>query len=228
MSLRSRAAVLAIAPLLLLGAPAYAAEGSAPITAPDRVTTQEGALKVVDVLANDTDADGDELVVCRMGDLPDGLEVVSGDLVGKDPRSLAIFAGRPGTYAITYYACDFDYLTPGTLTVVVAKAPRIKVSVTKLAQRPGHLKVVNRSGFPVRFLWGSADERKPDGNVRVVRKAVITVQRRSIVWYAGSRRTADLDFGMVRGIALPEGSEVLPPGAPSGNGGLENLQRTWR
>lgn len=143
-----------------------------------------------------------------------------------------VFATRPGTYTLTYYACDFDHLTPGTLTVVVKKAPRIKLSVTR-TKRPGHLRVVNRNGFPVQFMWGSIDEKKPDGRVRFTGSTVVDVRRRSLIWFAFARRSPFPKVGIVRGIALPKGTEALPPGAPqagqlggsggSGSGGTDEL-----
>ncbi|WP_182523319.1 Ig-like domain-containing protein [Nocardioides dongkuii] len=220
MSLLARpAALLAASALLLTGItgivapPAGAAEGSAPVTADDELTVMTGGLGVVDVLANDTDPDGDDLAVCRLADVPQALEVIP-----SEDGELAVGARRrAGTWTITYYACDFDYLTPATLTVTVEKPLPVRVAVQKLPQRPGRLKVVNRSGFPVRFLWGSAQERRPDGAVRVRDRAVIVkVQRRSLVWAASGRpATTAVDRGVVRRIGLRQGAEELPPGAPS-------------
>ena len=50
----------------------------------------------------------------------------------------SVFAKRrvkPGTYTFTYYACDFSYLTPGTITITVEALPNI--SVKKIASNPG-------------------------------------------------------------------------------------------
>lgn len=236
MSHRARLVGLtAVAALLTTGlatAPATAAEGAAPVTVADNVTFRQDGYTDVDLLANDSDPDGDELALCRLGDIPKGLDLMIASYVTGDQDdngTVFVSASKPGTYTVTYYACDFDYLTPGTLTVVVEKAPKIKVKVTKTA-KPGRLKVVNTSGFPIRFMWGSAQERKPDGATLVRDKAVVVkVQRRSIIWFAMNKRTGAVDGGVVRGIKLPKGSEVLPPGAPKGGDGpMSRLATRWQ
>lgn len=81
---RPRVATLVAAALMITGVTttqAHAAEGSAPVTAPDRLTVVQGGPGSVDVLANDTDADGDGLAVCRFGDQPQGLDVLYGEPV---------------------------------------------------------------------------------------------------------------------------------------------------
>lgn len=183
------------------GAPAGAATGAAPVTVPDAVTLTTTQHREVDVLANDSDADGDALEVCRLGEVPAGLAV---ELWGSDEqRRVYIVAGEVGTYTVTYYACDFAHLTPGTLTVTVTEAPPVRVRVRKLAQRPGRLLVVNRTGFPVRFAWGAADIDEPEGRRSVRRRAVVTVRHRTIHWIAQSRRAGTFQTGTVAGIALP-------------------------
>lgn len=239
MSLRARVAGLAAAALLTTGlaaAPATAADGSAPVTVADKVTLAESDYAELDLLANDSDPDGDELAICRFGDVPDGIGIETmSSTSGDEDQSMVLVGGRrPGTYTVTYYACDFDHLTPGTLTVTVTKAPKVKVKVTKTA-KPGRLKVVNDSGFPVRFMWGSINEGKPDGSRMVRGKAVlIKVQRRSIVWVAAGRGASSYDAGVVRGITLPKGTKPLPPGAPAGGNVptadvvIERAAASWR
>lgn len=234
MSHRARVVGLTAAALLTTGlaaAPATAAEGSAPVTVADKVTVAQSDYAELDLLANDSDPDGDELAVCRFGDIPDAIRIEAmSSTGGDDDLSLIMVTGaRPGTYTVTYYACDFEHLTPGTLTVVVTKTPKVKVKVTKTS-KPGRLKVVNTSGFPVRFLWGSIDERKPDGTTVVRDKAVtVKVQRRSIIWIAtGKRRPDSFAAGMVRGIKLPKGSKVLPPGAPTGDDAMGRVAFRWQ
>lgn len=213
-----RVAVVVVTALLLTvlsAAPVHADGGSAPVTAPDRVTAVAGLTKTADLVGNDSDPDGDDLAVCRLGPLPRGLQATIGDPATGDRGSVILFGRGPGTYTVTYYACDFTYLTAGTLTVTLTKPPEVRVSVHKLA-RPGRLRVANRSGFPVVFAWGSTGEDEPDGVVTVKgRPVVVHVRRRSLVWYASARRYPTLDRGVVRGIRLPRGVEELPPGAPS-------------
>jgi len=226
-NLRSTTARLACVALVSLGAlglpgpTAQAATGTAPTTAPDTVQVQEGETTIVDVLANDTDAEGDPLEVCRLGEVPAALFA---DVVpAADTRSRRkgqIFlgtVGAPGTYTLTYYACDLSYLTPATLTVQVVATPAVRVRVTKLDDRPGKLRVVNKSGFPVQLAWGSFQADAADGVVTVGRKTVIiTVRRPSIIWFAANKRRPSFDVGVVRGIRLPHGVRALPPGAPKG------------
>ncbi len=107
--------------VLVMGstAAAVAATGSPPMTAPDSVTIRAGEPSQVDVTANDSDPDGDEVAVCRLGPLPRALrdtQISNG--------TLYVFPTRRahGTYRITYYACDQSYLTAGTLTLEVRPA----------------------------------------------------------------------------------------------------------
>lgn len=213
--------VLSMGALALPGGTAEAATGTAPTTTPDTVQVQEGGSAIVDVLANDTDVDGDALDVCRLGEVPQALAV--GVVPPDDVRSRRkgqIFVapvGAPGTYTLTYYVCDLSYLTPATLTVQVLPTPKVRVRVTKLDDRPGVLRLVNKSGFPVQLAWGSYKAEDADGVVTVGRKTVlITVRRPSLVWFAASKRTFAFDAGIVRGIRLPRGVRALPPGAPDG------------
>ena len=84
------------------------------MTTPDRVTMRAGEGSVVDVTANDSDPDGDQLEVCRVGPFPRavGALVQDGDLVVLPSRR------AHGTYTLTYYVCDQSYLTAGHLTSV--------------------------------------------------------------------------------------------------------------
>lgn len=235
MTLPTRVAGLALAPLLLAGlavAPATAGTGSAPVTAPDSATVAQDAFEIVDVLANDTDPDGDELSVCRFGDLPGGLEIVSGELLGEDAGKVVIAPNglKPGTYTITYYACDFSYLTPGTLTLKVTKPVVLPLKVKKLPNRPGKLWVVNHAKYPVNFVWGSyeAEHRKDfDGDITLTAGSsrVIDVRRRSVIWIGFNNRHSAFKIGFTRGIELPAGIDELPPGAPTGDWAMATTGR---
>ena len=128
----------------------------------------------------------------------------------------AIFAKRkakPGTYTFTYYACDFSYLTPGTITVTVEALP--KITVKKIASKPGHLRVTNPADVKIRFLYGSFEEDRPDGNVIIGKDSsvVIAVHRTRIDWIATDRK-GELFFvdGHVSGIKLAR--SALPADGP--------------
>ena len=190
---------------------AQAEPGHAPVAVEDVVEVYAGTVTPVDVLANDTDADGDELAICRLGPVPRRLEV------GIDGSQLIIVPKRleAGTFTFTYYACDFGSLSPATVTVHVLEQPKVRVRVRK-TDRPGQLRVTNRGDFGLSFLWGSAQEDDADGQVQVPRRssALVEVQRRSLIWIAYNGRRQAFRLGVVRGIELPRGSMVLPPGAP--------------
>lgn len=211
------ATVLAVACTAATLAPAQAADGTPPVAVADSTTMYPGTMKTVAVLANDSDADGDDLAVCRLEDVPDGLMVFEA-ISERDGQaeSLKILALEAGTYTFTYFACDHDYLAEATVTVVVKKAPPMRIEVRKLANRPGKLRVVNRGTTRVLFMWGEWDAEKEDGKMSLARKSaeVITVRRRSIFWIAANRY-ASFRVGAVRGIALPRGVKALAPGAPS-------------
>jgi hypothetical protein len=181
-------AVAVVALGLVAPAAAEAAPtGSPPVTAPDGpVVLYPGQLRTVDVLANDTDPDGDELAVCRLGKERQRELVLS---LFSDSLDVMVDTGaRPGTYAFTYYACDLAFLTPGTVTVEVRALPR--VDVTQVRGRPGVVRVRSRADFPVRFLYGSFDQQGPDGVLRVPARSSRTVRltRRVVDWMVFDRR----------------------------------------
>lgn len=208
---RRRATALTLATALtgsLLGAvtafgpaSATAAAGSPPETVDDVVRIYAGAGRTVDPVANDTDPDGDELALCRLGRVPRNLFVstVEGELfISTRPGA----AGRSFTF--TYYACDFETLVPGTVTVKVLETPEIRVTKSEV---PGILRVKNPARIGIRFVYGGARFDSPDGRV-VVRKRGsrnVRVNRHRIDWVATDRRGSFLDRGTVRKIRLPRG-----------------------
>lgn len=213
--------------LTALAGPAGAAPvGSPPVTHPDKATVRGGEPSEIKVLANDTDPDGDELAVCRIGDdVPDDLIVVASQVGGggeetedEDSSVLLVLplSSKGGTYTFTYYACDLESLTAGTVTVTVTPAPQLKLKVSKIPGRPGRLKVLNRSDFAVKFLWGSAKEEREDGGVRIKRHhaQVIRVHRTAVIWVALNNRQGAFKVGYVKGIKLPKGENALPPSPP--------------
>jgi hypothetical protein len=228
MSLRRTLGALAALVLSLLGVAvltgtptAQAVTGSPPVTQPDSVTTYAGGFISVRPLTNDSDPDGDHLALCRVE-----LRQIPGILVGADGAELQMLVKprvAPGVYTLTYYACDFSYLVPVTLTVTVAKRPQI--TVKKLPGRPGHLKVTNPADLKIRFLWGSPEARRPEGDIRIPADSskVISVHEEQIVWVAFNRKAGVVDQGRVSGIALNRSA-----GPPPSNLRLSaELLRAW-
>lgn len=204
-----RALVGAITVAMMSAGVAQATTNAPPVTAPDAVTVMAGQPAEPDVLANDSDPDGDSLALCRLGSIPSGLsvDVFEGQLM--------VFAIEPGTYRFTYYACDYTYLTPGAVTVTVKPLPHLFVKVVK-GERPGILQVTNNGKFGFGFLWGSYKKQHEDGRVRVPAHSTVRVRVRrvSLVWVAVNERKGAFKFGIVRGIQLPKGIHALAPGAP--------------
>src|ERR1044072_719910 len=106
---------LAVAPVSVPAV--HAVTGSPPVTTPDSATVYQGGFTEVQPVNNDPDPDNDQLAICRLG-----TEHHRGLAVSFFDNTWAVFAKRraePGTYTFTYYACDFSYLAPGTITVTV-------------------------------------------------------------------------------------------------------------
>lgn len=201
-----------------LGAQPASADAAtdAPVTKADKVTVWSGSVKTADVLANDSDPQGDPLAVCRVAESP-YRNVGLGIEGGGDEGELYVFAGpraKAGTYVLTYYACDFEYLTPATLTVTVKRSTPVRV--TKIEGRPGKLRVVNPNSRRILMMWGDPMQERPDGTLRLPghQSEVITVERRSIFWFALFPRDGGIaGMGTVRNIALPKvgaGPRVTP------------------
>jgi hypothetical protein len=190
---------LALMPVVVPAA--QAVTGSPPVTTPDAVTVLQGNGASVQPVNNDHDADNDLLAICRLGtEHHRGLSV---DFFGNDWEVFAKPSAKPGTYTFTYYACDFSYLTAGTITVTVQELP--KITVKKIGSRPGELRVTNPAAFKVRFLYGSFKEDKPDGSLLIDKGAsiVISVHRTRIDWVATNRKgDLFLGTGHVVGIRL--------------------------
>jgi len=209
---------LAATALLALLTPAVAvlatespASAAAPVTVADSVSMYAGNGVEVDVLANDSDADGTEdLAVCRIAPetykkldlLSDGSSVL---FPVSSPRA------RPGTYTFTYYACDYETLVPGTLTVTIVPEPEITAKA--LPGRPGKIKVTNPADFKIRYLYGSFREEEPDGTVKIPKHSsvILNVRRTQIDWIALTLKGDYLREGHVKNIKLPPGT--TPPAA---------------
>jgi hypothetical protein len=180
---------------------ANAVTGSPPVTAPDPVTVFQANIVAIHPVNNDHDPDNDLLALCRVG-----TEHYKGLAVDSFGDELDVFAkpnAKPGTYTFTYYACDYSYLVPGTVTVTVEKLP--KIPVRKVSGRPGVLRVTNPTDTAMRFMFGSFQENEPDGSLLIPegRSQVIHVHRTRIDWIATSRRgDVFLGTGHVTGIKL--------------------------
>jgi hypothetical protein len=190
---------LAVTPALVPAA--QAVTGSPPVTAPDAVTVLQGNGATVQPVNNDHDADNDLLAICRLG--TEHYKGLSVDFFVNDWEVFAKPNTKPGTYTFTYYACDFSYLIPGTITVTVEELPTI--SVKKIGSQPGKLRVTNPADFKIRFLYGSFKEDQPDGNLIIAKgdSIVINVHRTRIDWVATNRKgDLYLGTGHVTGIKL--------------------------
>lgn len=211
--------------------PAVADDSPAPVAVDDVVTIEArtaefGGVTFVDVLANDSVADGEVLEICRVQAPERGLSVaeaqpdggftietpdagyssgVSGDSVDEDAREQLVvlpWANRAGTYQLTYWACDTEHLAPATVTVTVTKTPEVTVRKTG---RPGKLRFTNPRTSGAEVIYGGLDQDRPDGRVRLAPGTHTTerVERRAIRWMAFVPRTGQpIGEGVVRGIRL--------------------------
>jgi Bacterial Ig domain len=191
------------------------AQAAAPVTVGDTTSMYAGGGQEVDVLVNDSDPDGiEDLTVCRMG--TETYKRVAVEYVG-DGKVIAFSlpSARPGSYTFTYYACDFETLVPGTLTVTIVAEPDITAKA--LPGRPGKIKVTNPADFKIRYLYGSFKEPNPDGIVKIAKHSsvILTVRRTQIDWLAFTRKGEFVKQGHVRGIKLPPGTTAPAAGRVS-------------
>ena len=206
---RFAAPVVAALVAALLGAvPAQADEATdAPVTADDRVTVPGTTYRLVDVLANDRDPNGDELAVCRVqvpAEVPLHVEMLGEDVGNR--LLVQPLDNRSGTYSLTYWACDFDYLTPATVTVTVKAVPQ--VTGTVVAGRPGRVRFRNPGARPAVVVNGAVRREQPDGEVRVAARSatVVRTTRRALFFTAYVPRTSEpVGSGYVRPIPQPRG-----------------------
>ncbi|MDO9455803.1 Ig-like domain-containing protein [Nocardioides sp.] len=214
---RRHQAILALAGLgiaslvtALPAAPASADRATdAPVTMADRLTIRGGAFGSVDVLRNDSDPDGDPLEICRV-DIPDGTPLVDeffDDVETGDPQvgtHLALLSTgfEPGTYTVTYYACDLDYLTPGTLTVTVTRTRPVRVR--KVA--PHVVRFANPDNRFVRvsfIAFGPEDDFVNEGSLRLRpgQAKRVRVEGRRMFWSASAGRSGNsAGEGLLRGL----------------------------
>jgi hypothetical protein len=201
-TLLAAAAVLAVT---VTAAPAaQARSGAAPVTAADSVTTYPGNYTSVELLDNDSDAEGDSLKVCQNGG--EHYPKITADFSKTDVSFAVKTKAKPGTYVYTYFACDGTSQTAGTVTLVVATPPKIKLR--QVSNGLGKLRATSKAPFKVRIAYGTFGEESPDGYVVVPKKgsAVFTVHRTKIDWVASTMNGDFLASGHVRGILLPRAS----------------------
>jgi hypothetical protein len=185
------------------GSAAAARSGVAPVTAPDTIETYPGNLATLRPLRNDSDAEGDKLTICALG--PEKYRGIDTDIDAARDYFLDVrHKAAVGTYTFTYYACDGTSTTPGTVTLTVLRPPRI--TVRKLAGRPGHLRVTNGASFRIRFLYGDYTQDDAEGDLKIAKKTSVVISTRytRIDWFA---LTADGRFslrsGHVHGVRQP-------------------------
>lgn len=189
-------ALVVVAAGLALAPPAAA---TPPVTQDDHKWMYPNQARVIDVLANDSDPDGDDLDVCRLAPIPEDADYY----VAVEDGSLLVFTGEAtDDIVLTYYACDYETLVPATLTISFREIQPITV---EKAARPGRLRVTNDNDRTVAFLYGSFDEPRPDGRVKVPAHGtvVVVVERHRIDWIAIIARSVLAGIGHVRGIELP-------------------------
>ena len=204
---------LAVTPAVVPAA--HAVTGSPPVTVPDSGRVFQGNFTELQPVNNDHDPDNEQLALCRLGtEHYPGLQAF---FIENDWSVFAKRRVKPGTYTFTYYACDFSYLTPGTITITVEALP--KITVKKIASNPGHLRVKNPADVTIRFLYGSFNEDKPDGTLTIGKDSsvVIAVHRTRIDWVATDRKgvlffvTGHVtDIKLARGASPPTGRVSLP------------------
>ena len=209
--------------LVVIATPAQAA---APVTVADTASMYPGNVVEIQPLANDTDADGDELVVCRIADSSHKRVALVFDFTEEGATSntdmllISRTKAKPGTYTFTYYACDFQTLVAGTITVTIEESPDITAKA--LPGRPGRIKVTNPADFKIRYFYGSFKEPEPDGIVKIAKHkpVVLNVRRTQIDWVAFSR-TGDY-------LARDGSRASCPPGTTPPDAGRSVSPRVTR
>ena len=99
---------------------------NAPIAEDDAAETDHGAPVMIDVLANDTDPDGDDLVIDALTQPTDGSAVIDGNKITYTPDT-----GFAGTDSFTYTVVDGrSGFAEATVTVTVNEAPNNPPAIT--------------------------------------------------------------------------------------------------
>ena len=188
-----------------------------PTTAPDHVIIEYNERLVVDVLANDSDDHPEDLGVCRV-DVPPGAGYGAGagllavpqpwwlddePLRSDGDRHLVVGSVRatPGTYELTYYACDRRHLTPGTVSVTVKAFPGPVVK--RVVGTPGTVQVRNRGYRNIVFRYvrqgRDGDEALPQIVLPPHQTRRIHVRYDHMLWFADTK-LGQLAQGHIRDV----------------------------
>jgi hypothetical protein len=189
--------------------PAYSADDQPPVTVADEVTLLPGGSTTVDVMANDSD-DFSQQALCRARGNDDAEATVdSGEVFVNVPTDQA------GDYQVQYQACDYDYLSVGTLTVH-AVAPQA-VKVHKVAGEPGVLHATNPNPVRVVVFWAGAKSQRLEGHLGVPAggEKDFTVTHPHIFWAAIDPSSywedgSIVGYGEVRHIEIPASTRPTP------------------
>ena len=198
---------LAVTPAVVPAA--HAVTGSPPVTTPDAVSVFQGGFAEVQPVNNDHDPDNDQLAICRLGtEHYRGMQAI---FIENDWAVFAKRKAKPGIYTFTYYACDYQALVPGTLTVTIDPEP--EVTAKAIAGQPGKIKVTNPADFKIKYFYGSFKQPEPDGIVKIAKKSsvILSVRRTQIDWIAYTRKDEFITQGKIKNIKLPPGT--TPPAA---------------
>ena len=150
------------------GSPSSGTTNQSPVAVDDAATTDEDNAVTVDVLANDTDADGDALVVSAVGAPSAGGSVVitgGGSAVSFDPGAdfddLAAGASRPTSF--TYTVSDGTTADTATVTVTVTGVADDPTAVADSA--------TVAEGAAATAIDVLANDTDPDGGPKTIQSA---------------------------------------------------------
>ncbi|KAA1374686.1 Ig-like domain-containing protein [Aeromicrobium fastidiosum] len=104
-----------------------------PVAEKDTATLVGGGSALVDVLANDSDPDGDVLVVRGFGQVPDGIKA---SLVDKQFVRVESVAPLEAQQEITYHLSDGENQVDGSITVTASEGDRNRPPVALADQFP--------------------------------------------------------------------------------------------
>ena len=131
------------------------------MTVPDVVTTYAGNAVFPAVLKNDSDAEGDRLTVCGLGEreVPPHQErlreevALPGDQVPGEARNLHLHLPR-----VRRHRADARHLN-----LVLAKPPKIQVRAVPAAH--GRVRATSKAPFRVELTFGNFSKDDPEGKV---------------------------------------------------------------